>query len=145
AQVVRYAAFLRGRPRPPEAEGDLEGASRADAEAARSLGVSLDEIRWIGQKVLDARIRIAEKDAQRRNLETYRATLASLRKAQEASSDPATRSTVARQIAELEKESAELERTVRSPTEKALASNEALVLRFRVDLDSAREILPVPR
>lgn len=145
AQVSKYVAFLQNRARLSSGASDSEGDSRVDreAEAARSLGVNPDEIRWIGQKVLEARIRIGEKEAERRNLETYRATLVSLRKALDASTDPATRSTVSRQIAELEKESAEIERSLRRPTERVLASNQALVLHYRVDLDSARGILPV--
>jgi hypothetical protein len=144
AQVAKYVAFLQNRARISPAEADSEGDSRIDreAEAARSLGVSPDEIRWIGQKVLEARIRIAEKEAERRNLDTYRATLVSLRKALDASTDPATRSTVSRQIGELERESAEIERSLRRPTERVLASNQALVLHYRVDLDAARGILP---
>lgn len=144
SQVAKYVAFLQNRARLSPAEADSEGESRIDreAEAARSLGVNPDEIRWIGQKVLEARIRIAEKEAQRRNLDTYRATVVSLRKALDASTDPATRSTVSRQIGELEKESAEIERSLRRPTEKVLASNQALVLHYRVDLDAARGILP---
>ena len=144
AQIAKYVAFLQNRARLSPAEPDAESESRGDrdAEAARSLGVNPDEMRWIGQKILEARIRIGEKEAERRNLETYRATLASLRKALDASTDPATRSTVSRQIAELERESAEIERSLRRPTERVLASNQALVLHYRVDLDSARGILP---
>lgn len=144
AQVAKYVAFLQNRARLSPAEADSEGESRVDreAEAARSLGVNPDEIRWIGQKVLEARIRIGEKEAERRNLDTYRATIVSLRKALDASTDPATRSTVSRQIGELEKESEEIERSLRRPTERVLASNQALVLHYRVDLDAARGILP---
>lgn len=144
AQVAKYVAFLQNRARLTSGDPDLESDSRSDrdAEAARSLGVNPDEIRWIGQKVLDARIRIGEKEAERRNLETYRATIASLKKALDASTDPATRSTVFRQMTELERESAEIERSLRRPTERVLASNQALVLHYRIELDSARGILP---
>ena len=144
AQVAKYVAYLQNRARLASVETDAESDSRGDRDsgAARSLGVNPDEIRWIGQKVLEARIRIGEKEAEKRNLETYRATIAALRRALEASTDPATRSTVSRQIAELEKESGETERSLRRPTEKVLASNQALVLHYRVELDSARGILP---
>ena len=147
SQVAKYVAFLQNRERPAGSRAEPEGDSRGDrdSEAARSLGIHPDEIRWIGRTVLDTRIRLEEREAEKRNLETYRATLASLRKALDASTDPPTRSMISRQIAELERESGEVERSLRRPSEKALASNEALVLRYRVDLDSARRALPVAR
>src|SRR5882724_11392592 len=79
-QVARYVAFMQNRARISAVEHDPKGEPPVDrdADAARALGASPDEIRWIGQKVLDARIRIEEKEAAKRNLETYRATLASL-------------------------------------------------------------------
>ncbi len=143
-QVARYVAFLQNRARLGLGEADSKGETPGDrdSEAARSLGMSLEEARWIGQRVFDARLRLEEKDAAKRNLETYRATLASLKKALAASTDPATRATVARQIASLEREAAEIERTLRRPTESILASNEALVQRFRIELDAARGGLP---
>ena len=144
AQVGRYVAFLQNRARLGGGDAEIRGESVGDrdSEAARSLGLNPGEVRWVGQKVLDARLHIEERDAAARNLETYRTTLASLQKALAASTDAATRSTVARQIADLERESAEAERSLRRPTEPALAANEALVRRFRIELDAARRGLP---
>lgn len=108
-----------------------------EVAAVRKLGLNLEEHLWVKQRIVEAEILSDEIDARRKNAETYRRTLASLRAAA-AAGDPATRETVHRQISELEQEAAANERALRQPPPAAAAANLALVARFRKDLDAAR-------
>ncbi len=147
-QVRAYLAVVReeaagGKSAPATSRGG-DPFFEPEVAAARKLGLNFEEHLWVKQRVVEAEILADEIEARRKNAETFRRTIASLRAAAGASPDPATRETVARQISELEQEAAENERALRLPPPPAAAANLALVARFRKDLDAAARRAPRP-
>jgi hypothetical protein len=114
---------------------------RPEAAAVRKLRLNLEEYLWTKQKIVETEILADEMDARRKNAETYRRTIAALRRAASASADPPTREVLSRQIAELEQEAAENDRILRRPQPREVNENLSLVGRFRKDLDAARRSL----
>jgi hypothetical protein len=129
AQVQAFVARLRA-PKAAAREAD-EGASPDGRRAT-------DEDLWVRQKVLEARMRIDERTAARREAEIDRKTAEALRGAAASSTDPATRDSIAKQIADLERRAAEREKDARKPGDPAENVNDALVARYR------REMGPEP-
>ena len=83
-------------------------------------------------------MRLDERAAARREAEIDRKTAEALRGAAAASTDPATRDSIAKQVAELERRAADREREARKPGDPAENANDALVARYR------REMGPEP-
>jgi hypothetical protein len=83
-------------------------------------------------------MRIDERTAARREAEIDRKTAEALRGAAASSTDPATRDSIAKQIADLERRAAEREKDARKPGDPAENVNDALVARYR------REMGPEP-
>lgn len=144
SQVRTYLAVAReeaaARRRPEDASGDPFDAP--EAAATRKLRVGLEEYRWVKEQVLDAEILSGELDSRRRNAETYRKTIASLRGARAASADPGAAETISRQVADLEQEAAENERQLRRPLAPAVAANLALVGRFLKEIEAVGRTPP---
>jgi hypothetical protein len=114
---------------------------RPEAASVRKLRLNLEEYLWTKQRIVETEILADEMDARRKNAETYRRTIAALRRAASASADPPTREVLSRQIAELEQEAAENDRVLRRPRPREVDDNLALVGRFRKDIDAARRAL----
>jgi hypothetical protein len=96
-----------------------------------------DEYLWVQLKILEARIGIEDAEANKRNVETYRRTIASLKNVLAVSKDPPTRDALGRQIGDLERELGEAERAVRRPPAPGDAFNQALVARRRREIEAA--------
>ena len=121
-QVQAYLASLKA-PRPAGREPD-EGVVFDGRPAS-------DEYLWVREKVLEAEMRLDERAAARREAEIDRKTAEALRGAAAASTDPATRDSIAKQIAELEKRAADREREARKSGDPAETANDAIVARYR--------------
>lgn len=126
AQVQKFVATLKA----PNVHETEEGA----AEGRRVT----DEDLWVRQKVLEARMRLDERAAARREAEIDRKTAEALRGAAASSTDPATRDSIAKQVADLERRAGEREKEARKPGDPAESANDALVARYR------REMSPEP-
>lgn len=109
----------RSSPGPDEEPGSFEG------------GTGREELLWIRQKVLEAETRLDERAAARREVEIDRRAVAALRDASAASTDPATRQSLARQIADLERRAVDREKEGRKPGDPSDAANDVLVSRYR--------------
>lgn len=136
-QVQEYVAALRS--------AAPAGAARESADEAGSPDASArtDEALWVRQQVLEAEMRLDERAAARREAEIDRKTADTLRGVAAASTDPATRETLARQVADLERRAAEREKDGRKPGDPAETANDALVARYRRQI--AATALPAPR
>ena len=130
-QILAYIAASRR-----ERGSDADSGS-IELDAARRSGMNGEEYLWVRQKVFDAILEIEQADARRRNVETYRRSIEALRKVLAASTDPATRDVVARQVADLQREAAESERAARQSPTPAAAGNEALVRKHWNDIAPA--------
>jgi len=145
AQVRSYLASLRaaesrreGKPAAPP-----PSASRADEDPGPAeRGSHGEEFLWIRQKVLEAEMRLDERAAARREVEIDRKAAAALREASAASTDPSTRESLARQIADLERRASDRDREGRKPGDPSETANDALVSRLRRAIAEAE--LPVP-
>jgi|PersoiStandDraft_1058852.scaffolds.fasta_scaffold17763_3 hypothetical protein len=120
-QLIAYVAASR------RARGSDADSGASELDAARRSGMNGEEYLWVRQEVLDAILEIEQADARRRNVETYRRSIEALRKVLAASTDPATREVVARQIADLQREAADSERAARQAPAGVEAANEAVV------------------
>lgn len=139
-QVQEYVAAVRAdaraRPRPEPGRPDDDVSS---FEGGRGTEESL----WVRQKVLEARMRLDERAAIRREVEIDRKAAAALREAASASTDAPTRESLARQAADLERRAVEREREGRKPGDPSETANDALVSRYRRQLAEAG--VPAPR
>ena len=129
-QISDFLAASRRRPAAPAPE----------ASPALS-GTNPDERLWVRLKILEARIALEDNEASRRNTDTYRKTIASLKNVVSVSKDPPTREALTRQIAELERDLADAERGLRRPPPPGDQFNQALVARHRREIDSASSSL----
>ena len=134
---VQADAAARRSPAPPGASGETPDGGSFDA------GAGAEESLWVRQKVLEAEMRLDERAAARREVEIDRKTAEALRGVAAASTDPATRESLARQIADLERRAAERDRDGRKPGDPAETANDALVARYRRQI--AERALPPPR
>jgi hypothetical protein len=131
-QVQAYVASLRSgagaarRGREPGEDADSFDGGRGD-----------DEYLWVRQKVLESEMRLDEEAAARREIEIDRKTARSLQGVVAASTDPPTRESLGRQIADLERRAADRERELRKPAPLADAANDALVARYRRQIAAA--------
>ena len=128
AQVQAFVAKLKAP------KGAVHEAEEGAVEGRRVT----DEDLWVRQKVLEARMRLDERAAARREAEIDRKTAEALRAAAASSTDPATRDSIGRQIADLERRAGEREREARKPGDPTESANDALVARYR------REMGPEP-
>jgi hypothetical protein len=139
SQVQAYLAAIRALP--ARAGSSSPDGSRASPEkaddGAGSLHGSAEEYRWVRQKVLESEMRLDERAAVRREVEIDRTAAAALRQAASASTDPPTRESLARQIADLERRAADREREGRKPGDPAETANDALVSRYRRQIAGA--------
>src|SRR5258706_8673064 len=126
-QLAEFLRVARRKANPAGPAADL---------ASAVVGMNPDEYLWVELKVLEARIAIEDGEANRRNTETYRKTIASLKNVLSVSKDPPTRESLNRQIGELERELAEAERAVRRPVPPDEAFNQALLARHRREIES---------
>ncbi len=76
-------------------------------------------------------MRLDERAAARREVEIDRKAAGALRDAAAASTDPASRQSLTRQIADLEKRAADRENEGRKPGVPSETANDALVSRYR--------------
>lgn len=127
-QLQAYVAFVRARPGATAREGDEEAVD------TRRGG---EEYVWVRQKVLEAELRIDERAAQHREIEVDRKTADALRHSAAASTDGSTREALQRQAGDLDRRSAEVERALKRPREAGEADNDALVARYRRQIESA--------
>ncbi len=107
---------------------------RTDAENARALGLSADEIAWTRARVLEALVALDEKRVREASAESYAKALAALRSARAAAREPAQARTLDVQIAALERERAEVRRQETAPP--ALAKNVRKVAARQVELEA---------
>jgi hypothetical protein len=107
---------------------------RTDAENARALGLSADEIAWTRARVLEALAALDEKRVREASSEAYAKTLASLRSARAAAREPAEARTLDVQIAALERERAGMRREETAPP--ALAGNVRKVAARQAELEA---------
>jgi len=133
-QVQAYVAARKSRPATEKSD-----AAEVDVFDGRR---GSDEYLWVRQKVLEAQMRIDEREADRREIEIDRKTAASLRGAAAASGDPATKQSLARQAADLERRAADLERLLRRGLPGEDPANDGLVGRYRRQIQSAERARP---
>ena len=134
-QVGEFLQISGRVPRPASPAGD---------PLASAFRMNPDEYLWVRLKILEARIAIEDAEARRRNVETYRKTIASLKSVASVSKDPPTRDSLNRQAGELERELAEAERLLRKPPLPADAFNQALVARRQREIEAASSRLLEP-
>jgi len=147
AQVQSYVGALRAgaaRRAARTSEASAAGnATRPDEDPGPAdRGSGREELLWIRQKVLEAEMRLDGRAAARREVEIDRKAIAALRDASAASTDPATRESLARQIADLERRAGEREKEGRKPGDPSETANDALVSRYRRAIGEAE--LPAP-
>ena len=129
-QVQEYVASRKVRSMSGKADPAAGGEGPDDARDG-------DELRWVRQKVLEAEMRLDEREANRREIEIDRKTASSLRAAAAASSDPATKDSLARQAVELERRAVETEHALRKGPSEEDSVNDALVARYRRSIQTA--------
>jgi hypothetical protein len=105
---------------------------RTDAENARALGLSAEEVAWTRARVVEALAALDEKNVRDASAESYAKTLAALRAARAQAATPEQRRALDDQIAALERERASLRRE-ETPT-AALAANIRKVAARQADL-----------
>lgn len=131
-QVQAYVASLRsgaGASRPGREVG--EDADSFDGRRGD------DEYLWVRQKVLESEMRLDEEAAARREVEIDRKTARSLQGVLAASTDPPTRESLGRQVADLERRAAERERELKKAAAPAAEANDSLVARYRRQIAAA--------
>jgi hypothetical protein len=129
-QVQAYVAARRTRSQPERPESGAGG----DPFDERRGG---DEYLWVRQKILESEVRLDERDADRREIEIARKTAASLRAAASSSTDPATKDSLARQAADLDRRAADTERALRKGLPAEDPVNDGLVARYRRQIETA--------
>ena len=129
-QVQAYVAARKSR----SLAERREPVAAADAFDERRGG---DEYLWVRQKILESEMRLDERDADRRELEIDRKTAASLRAAASSSTDPATKDSLARQAADLDRRAADTERALRKGLPAEDPVNDGLVARYRRLIEAA--------
>lgn len=134
-QVQEYVAARKARP--AALRPDATGAGDAFDER-RSGG----ELVWVRQKILESQMRLDERDADRREIEIDRKTAASLRAAAAASSDGATKDSLARQAVDLERRAVETEHALRKGLPADDPVNDGLVARYRRQIQAAERDRP---
>jgi len=133
-QLQAYVAGRKARPAAERAEG-----GGTDGLDERRVG---DELLWVRQKVLESEMRLDEREASRREIEIDRKTAASLRAAAAASTDPATKDSLARQAGDLERRALETERALRKGRAGEDTFNDGLVARYRRQVQAAERSRP---
>ncbi|MGH9367743.1 MAG: hypothetical protein ACRD3M_08740 [Thermoanaerobaculia bacterium] len=107
---------------------------RTDAESARALGVSAEEVAWTRARVIEALAALDEKRVRDASVEAYGKALAGLRSARASARDSGEASLLDQQIAALERERAAVRREETAPP--ALAGNLRKVADRRAELDA---------
>jgi hypothetical protein len=132
-QVQAFVAAERARSQ-AGAAANLEGDASVESFDGRR---GSNEYQWVKQKVRESEIRLDERDAMRREIEIDRKTAASLEKAAAASTDSATKDALRPQISDLNRRTADLERTLKKHAPPEEDFNDALVMRYRRQIDAA--------
>lgn len=107
---------------------------RSDADAARALGVSPEEVAWIRGRIVEAVVALDDRRVREATQETYAKAIAALRTARTATRDAERSRSLESDIAALERERATVRRED-SPT-PALAANVRRVARRRAELET---------
>jgi hypothetical protein len=105
---------------------------RTDAENARALGLSAEEVAWTRARIVEALAALDEKNVREASAESYSKSVAALRAARAEAATPEQRRTLEDQIAVLDRERASLRRED-TPT-AALAANMRRVAARQADL-----------
>lgn len=106
---------------------------RTDAEAARALGISPEEIAWTRARVTEALVALDERRVRESSAEVYAKTIATLRAARAGVTNGERARTLDDQIATLDRERASL-RTAETPA-PALAANMRIVAGRRAEIE----------
>jgi hypothetical protein len=83
---------------------------RSDADAARAVGVSPDELAWTRARIVEALVALEADRVRRASLDVYGRTLASLRRTLDSLRDPESARRVQEQLAAIERERDSLRR-----------------------------------
>ena len=108
AQLDRYVRVRRG------------ARGRTDVEAARAVGIDLDEYAWVRARVIEALVALDTRKVRAASEETYGKTIAALRRARQDTRDRVGQRTLEDQIAALERERAALKQIDTPPVAAAL-------------------------
>jgi hypothetical protein len=106
---------------------------RTDAESARALGISPEEISWTRARIVEAMVALDERRVRESSGEVYARTLATLRAARTGVTNPERAKVLEEQIATLERERSSL-RSTETPG-PALAANMHQVAARRAEIE----------
>jgi hypothetical protein len=83
---------------------------RTDAESARALGISGDEVAWTRARIIEALVALDDRRVRDASAEAYAKAIAALRQARQSTRDPARARTLDEQVATMERERAAIRR-----------------------------------
>ncbi len=106
---------------------------RTDAESARALGISPEEISWTRGRIVEAMVALEERRVRESSAEVYAKTIATLRAARAGVTNAERAKALEEQIATLERERSSL-RSTETP-EPALAANMRRVAARRAEIE----------
>ena len=106
---------------------------RTDAESARALGISPEEISWTRARIVEAMVALDERRVRESSGEVYARTLATLRAARTGVTNPERARALEEQIATLERERSSL-RSTEAPG-PALSANMHQVAARRAEIE----------
>ncbi len=106
---------------------------RTDAESARALGISPEEISWTRARIVEAMVALDERRVRESSAEVYAKTLATLRAARAGVTNAERAKALEEQIATLERERTSL-RSTETPS-PALAANMQRVAARRAEIE----------
>lgn len=132
-EVQGYIVVRRTLRQAPPGDDSFGGAETA---AARLAGVGPDEYLWAQMKVEQARLEIEDRSAAAGAVQTYRRTIAALQNVLAASTDPATRALLTRQIAGLRGEMAQAQDRSRYSFSPDETFNVKLVEKYLKEIDA---------
>jgi hypothetical protein len=107
---------------------------RTDAESARALGVSTDEVAWTRARIIEALVALDDRRVRDASAEAYAKAIAALRQARQSTRDPARARTLDDQVAAMERERAAIRRG-ETPA-PAAAENMRRVARRRAEIEA---------
>jgi hypothetical protein len=106
---------------------------RTEVEAARAVGVDLDEYAWVRARVIEALVALDTRKVRAASEETYVKTIAALRRARQDSRDRVGQRTLEDQIAALERERASLKQIDTPPAAVALNAKRVAPRRAEIE------------
>ncbi len=121
AEIDRYIRVRRG------------SRGRTEVEAARAVGVDLDEYAWVRARVIEALVALDTRKVRAASEETYVKTIAALRRARQDSRDRVDQRTLEEQIAALERERASLKQIDTPPVAVALNAKRVAPRRAEIE------------